>query len=307
LSASSPLLLLATPFTVPLLGELGGAPRSLADLRPALGSPPETTARGYLRSLAAAAVVEKRRHRGFPGSVDYCLTPAGRDLVPVAETLAAWLAASPEGQLPLGGAAARAAIAALVEAWRTGIVRALASTPVSLAELDGAIAGLGYPALKRRLASLRRLGLARAEAGSAQRTAFAAGEWLRLAVAPLLSAARWEARWSPEPAPVAARDVEAYLLLALPLLRLPGQVSGACQLIVRMAGGTLAAVTAEVRRGVVSRVPEPTSPPAARVGGTLGDWAAAILDRDPRGLEFAGETRLAAGLVDELQRNLRPS
>lgn len=288
------------------MSELAAGPRALAELRPALGSPPLTTTRGYLRWFAAAAVAEKRRHGGFPGAFDYRLTPAGRDLVEVGETLAAWLAASPSGRLSLGSATAKGAIRALCEAWGSGIVHALAPAPLSLAELDSTIAGLSYPALKRRLASMRRLGLVRAEPGSQEGRPFVIGDWLRLAVAPLLSAARWERRWSPRPTPIAGQDVETWFLLALPALRLPERISGTCRLTVRMSDDALAGVTAEVREDtVISCVPELADAPVARVDGSLDAWLAAILGHDPAGLEFAGDTGLAIDLVDEMRRYLR--
>lgn len=304
---TSPLLLLATPFAAPLLSELADGPRPLAELRPALGSPPETTARGYLRSLAAAGVVEKRRHGGFPGSFDYRLTPAGREFVGVAEALADWLAASPAGARPLGSAAARSAIRALCEAWQSGIARALAAAPLSLAELNGAIAELGYLALKRRLALMRQLGLVRAVPGEAERR-FAVDDWLRRAAAPLLSAARWERRWSSAPTPIAAPDVEAWFLLVLPPLRLPEQVAGTCQVTARLADGTLAGITAEVRDGaLVACVPELADEPSARVGGSVEAWLAAIHDRDSGHLELANASQLVPDLIAEMRRYLHIS
>jgi DNA-binding HxlR family transcriptional regulator len=300
---TSPLPLFATSFATPLLSELGAGPRSLAELRPALGSPPVTTARGYLRSLAAVGAVEKRRHGGFPGSFDYRLTAAGHDLVGVAEMLSAWLAASPSGRLPPGSAAARGAIRALCEAWRSGIVRALAAAPLSLAELDIAVADLSYPALKRRLATMRRLELVRVEPGSQERRPLAVDDWLRLAAPPLLAAARWERRWSPRPTSLTGRDVEAWLLLTLPPLRLPERVSGACRVTVRMADGALAGATAEVLEGaVVSCTPELAGEPTASVDGSLDAWISAILGRDPGGLELAGASPLAVGLIDGVRR-----
>lgn len=189
------LLLIAVPRHVGLLTDLASGPRSLAELRHEAGSPPETTMRGYLRSLAAAKAVEKRRHGGFPGTVDYRLTAAGDDLIGVAETLASWLATSPQRPAALGTSDARRATKALVEGWASGIVRILASHPRSLTELDGAIYGLSYPALERRLALMRRFGLVQAVPASGRSTRFEVSDWLRTSAAPLDAGTRWERRW----------------------------------------------------------------------------------------------------------------
>lgn len=310
MSVCSPLLLLSAPSTIPLLSDLADRPRPLADLRGKLGSPPETTIRGHLRPLTAAGLVEKRRHGGFPGSVDYRLTAAGQDLIAVWETLAAWLAAAPGGGAPPGSRAAKGAIKILIESWRTGIVRALAAGPRSLTELAGAAPSLSYPALERRVSAMRRLGFVRALPGSRGKIPLEVGDWLRLAVAPLAAAARWERRWLPDPTPIVARDIETGFLLVLAPLRLPQAGSGACRLAVRIAEGQAgegeAGVTAEMREGIVaSCLPEPGGIPSARVDGSLDAWIATILDRDPRGLELGGETRLAKGLVEEMQQRLR--
>jgi DNA-binding HxlR family transcriptional regulator len=152
--------------------------------------------RTYLRSLVKAGVVEKRRWGGFPGTVDYRLTPAGRDLLGVAEAFAAWLSTSPQGPRDLGTAAAKRATKALIDGWATGMVWALASRPRSLTELDNAIAQFSYPALERRLSSMRRFGLVRPLPSDGRSTPFELSDWLRIATAPLDAAARWERKWS---------------------------------------------------------------------------------------------------------------
>jgi DNA-binding HxlR family transcriptional regulator len=179
-----------------LLTALADGPRSLAQLRTELGSPPQTTVRGHLRSLVAAAAVEKRCHGGFPGSVDYRLTAAGRELIGIAEIYSSWLALAPDGSKLLGTAAAKRATRALVEGWACGIVRALADRPRSLTELNRLISARSYPALERRLAKMRRLGLVQPVAGDGGRTPFVPSEWLRLARASMEAASRWESKWA---------------------------------------------------------------------------------------------------------------
>lgn len=198
-TGSRVLLLLSAPRQARLLTDLAAGPRSLADLRRELGSPPQTTMRGYLRSLAAAGVVAKRRHAGFPGTVDYRITAAGHDLLDVAEVLAAWLATSPQGLTTLGTTAAKHAIRALIEGRTNGMTQVLASRPRSLTELDEAVVGLSYPALERRLGSMHRLGLVEAVSANGRGVRFAISDWQRMATVPLDAAARWERRWLDAP------------------------------------------------------------------------------------------------------------
>jgi DNA-binding HxlR family transcriptional regulator len=139
--------------------------------------------------------VEKRRHGGFPGAVDYRLTAAGGDLLAVTELHAEWLALAPGGGKALGTVAARQATRSLIEGLSSGLVAALADRPRSLTELDGVIAGLTYPALERRLTSMRRAGLVLAVPGPERRTPFGLSDWLRMASIPLGAASRWERSW----------------------------------------------------------------------------------------------------------------
>ena len=75
-----------------------------------------------------------------------------------------------------------------------------------------------------------------------------------------------------------------------------------------MADGALAGATAEVREGaVVSCTAELAGEPTASVAGSLDAWISAILGRDPGGLELAGASPLAAGLIDGVRRYLRLS
>ena len=303
------LALLAVPFNTTLLTDLAEGPRSLADLRRNAGSPPQTTMRGHLRSLAAVGVVEKRRQSGFAGAVDYQLTPAGRELLVVAQALAAWLAASPEGPAALGSAAARSAIKALVEGWTTGMVRALASRPLSLTELDRVIASLSYPSLERRLSAMRIVGLVAAQPGEGRSTPYSVSDWLRRAISPLAAAARWERRRLRQRAPsITNRDVEAAFLLTLPLLRVPERISGSCRLAVRMEDNTrtrTAGAIALVKKGSVASTGTRLEEGAdAWALGPSGAWLSAVIESKADGLELGGETELATELVRSLHSEL---
>jgi DNA-binding HxlR family transcriptional regulator len=304
----SALSLLATSNGFAILSMLEEGPRSLTDLRALLGFPPPTTIRGHVRSLVAEGVVEKRRHPGFPGSVDYRLTAAGSDLMATSERVNAWLAECPLGPIALGDRAAKRAIRALSDGWWTGIVHALASRPLCLTELDGLLAGLSYPALERRLSSMRRLGLLAPVPREQGRARFEIGDWLRAAVAPLIEAILWEHRWLHDRAPIARRDVEAVLLLILPALRLGNEASGACRLSVRTGeedpapGAGLVAVVREGSVAVVEIRDEDGAD--AWASGSSSAWLTAVTESEPANLARGGKTGLVNELVAGLHQEL---
>jgi DNA-binding HxlR family transcriptional regulator len=303
------LSLLAVPFHATVIRALADGPLSLADLRRVAGSPPQTTMRGYLRSLVETGVVEKRRRSEFAGIVGYELTACGRSLLGVAGHLAVWLSHAPDGSIEFGGTEAKSAIKALVEGWSASIVRVLASRPLSLTELDKVIVCLSYPSLERRLSMMRQLRMVEAAPGRGRSTPYAVTDWLRKATAPLAAAARWEQRHRSGQAPqITNRDVEAAFLLSLPLLRLPKNASGSCRLAVQMGNGRdigLVGVVAEVKESAVaSTATRLEGNPDASVLGSAAAWFAAVIEQDARRLSLSGDTNLATSLVEGLHETL---
>ncbi len=209
---SLPLRLLAQPATRSLLDELAVEPRELKDLRQVLGSPPETTVRGYVRPLVVAGAIEQRRHGGFPGGYDYRLTPAGRDLAAVGQRVAAWLDAAPRETAPLGSEAGKRAIRALVNAWEAGIVRALTASRPTVTQLAIAIPEISYPALERRVTAMRRIGMVDTSDGGREGFPLLASDWLRASAVPLTAAVRWELEWQGCSVLGTVREIEAALL-----------------------------------------------------------------------------------------------
>ena len=146
------LRLLATPINVHVLQALSDEPRSLLDLRRAAGFPPQTTMRGYMRLLGRTGLLTRRRQAEFPGPLDVEISAPGRDLLSVNEALRGWLSTAPTGPIEPGSPAAKGAVKALVDAWASSMMRALAARPLSLTELDSVISGVSYPSLERRSA-----------------------------------------------------------------------------------------------------------------------------------------------------------
>ena len=88
-------------------------------------------------------------------------------MLEVAERLEAWLQLAPDGPISLESGAARGVVKAFVDGWGSTMMRGLAARPMSLTELDRAIPDLSYPALERRLSSMRMAGLIEARPGPA--------------------------------------------------------------------------------------------------------------------------------------------
>lgn len=308
-SGAQTLVLLATPLTGPLLRALSGGPKQQAELRHEIGLPAQTTLRAQLRRLTANAMVEKQRRNRFPGALQYELTAAGRELLFVIDALERWLALAPGGPLQLGGASAKAAVRALAEAWSTTILRALATKPLTLTELDGVITALNYPSLERRLSAMRLAGLAEACEGTGPGTPYGVTAWTRHGIGPLLASMRWERQHAPaETAPIATLDVETAFLLAAALLSPPADATGSCRLAVELRDGqgpTLSGVLIAISEGrVTSRTTRLEDEADAWASGGLPAWFSALIDRDPEGLELGGDGALARTAVERLHSAL---
>ncbi|HYP55079.1 MAG TPA: winged helix-turn-helix transcriptional regulator [Solirubrobacterales bacterium] len=306
------LRLVAAPLNPQILDELARGPRRLVELRRETGAPPQTTLRARVRELSDVGAVAKRRLHPFPSVREHVLVNgAGRELRFVAATLAGWLTNAPRGGLELGGEDARAAVKALVDGWSAGILRTIAERPVGLADLEAAVEALSPPALERRLLALRDAGLVEAREGAGEPASYRVTDWLREAAAPLVVAIRWERKHLPgDTSPVRPADAEAGLLLAVPLLRLPAEVSGRCRLGVEFDEGgmrRLAGVTVEVEAGeVVACHPRLDSEPATSVSGPPSGWERVAIEANPDRLEQGGDTRLAHAVLDGLNRTLFP-
>jgi DNA-binding HxlR family transcriptional regulator len=299
------LSLLATPLNFLILKALSDRPMRLAELRKATGLPAQTTLRGHLGTLAELGVLAKRPALQMPYAVESELTPMGRDLLEVAEALSAWLAEAPGGPISLETGAARGAVKALVEGWGSTMMGALAARPLSLTELDTLISGLSYPALERRLSSMRIAGLVEAQPSHGPGTPYAVTKWGRRGVAPLAAASHCErVHMGPSSAPVTQIDIEAAFLLATPLASLPAAASGSCQLEVEAnRGGAInpAGVQVTVEDGkVVACVSRLEKSPGAFAVGSAPAWFDAIRDGKTARLRFGGGGGLAENVVGGL-------
>jgi DNA-binding HxlR family transcriptional regulator len=302
------LSLLSVPLNVQVVEALGREPRPLIDLRRAVGSPAQTTMRAHLRKLTEMGILERRRQSNFPGSVTYALGPAGAGLLEVAASLRAWLALSPEGPIDLGSPAAKGSVKALVDGWCSVMIRAIAARPLSLTALNRLISSLNYPSLERRLVALRLAGLVEACPDPGRTTPYAATEWLRRAMAPLTVATRWEMRHSAGTPPTKI-DIEALLLLAVPMARFAPEIAGACRLVMEVGKGggasELAGAMVRVEEGSVSSCTSQLKGEASGwASGSTSAWIRALIDGDATSLEVGGDCALAMATIDGLHTSL---
>jgi DNA-binding HxlR family transcriptional regulator len=292
-----------------ILRALADGPMRLTDLRREVGGPPQTTLRGHLGNLIGMGALEKRSRDGKPNMVDNALTPVGLELLFVADVLERWLANAPEGALELESEAGKAAIKALISGWSSTMLRALAARPFSLTELDNLITTFTYPALERRLSAMHLAGHVEALENNGRGTPYAVTGWLREGVAPLLAAARCERRHlAAETPPLTRIDIEALLLLAMPLVDLSKKASGTCQLSVENGDDSkwrAAGVRVAIERGeIVSYSSKLESSSDTAACGSASGWFDAIVDGSPDRLEIGGDRGVAINLVGGLHSAL---
>lgn len=303
------LTLLATPLNFLAIRALADGPLRLAQLRRATGLPAQTTLRGHLTSLVELGVVAKRPTAEMPYSVEIELAEMGHEMLGLVACLEEWLSQMPDGPVPLESSAARGIVKALIEGWGSGMLRSLACQPMSLTELDRQIAGVSYPALERRLASMRMAGLVEARKGNGTGRPYVVTDWARRSVVPLALAIRCEqSHLRTAAAPVTQFDLEAVFMLATPLVRLAGGGDGSCQLEVDADPAKArerCGVRITVERGrVVAWAPELLSRSETSLTGSIAMWFEAISDGAADPLRVAGAQQLARGLVAGLHSAL---
>lgn len=307
-AGARPLVLLATTLNYLIVKALAREPLRLAELRQATGLPAQTTLRGHLASLDALGVVAKRPANEAPYAVASELTPLGRELLIVAASLESWLELAPDGPISLESAAARGVIKAFVDGWASSILRALAERPMSLTELDGVIAGLSYPALERRLSSMRMAGLVEVAPGNGNGTPHRVTDWARQGVVPLAASGHCEqVHMRPLAAPLTGVDIEAGFMLSLPLVGLPPEAAGRCYLTVegdptndRDRSGVEVTIAGGRVIGCASGLVAGAGQYAV---GSAATWFSALRERRTELLDYAGgqlPQQLVCGLHEAL-------
>jgi DNA-binding HxlR family transcriptional regulator len=298
----------ANPLHARVLRAHADGPQRLASMHKDLGWAASASVRSAVMNLRDLGALVKLETRRMPYKVENELTPAGGELLLVADIFEAWLARAPEGPIVPDSHAAKSAVKALIAGWNSTLVRALAAQPRSLTELDSLIPHINYPRLERRIAKMRVTRQVEPLPARGKSKPFAASERLRRSEAPLCAASRCELRhMNGRTAPITYVEIEAAFLLSLPLAPLPAGAEGTCLLATQTengsaTGGELAGVTVEVERGTVSAcVARVSSEPATWMVGGPATWLEVLIDGRYEDLRLGGASpQLAADLVNGL-------
>ncbi len=312
------LSLIAAPLSVPILRAHLDGPLRLPDLRERIGGAAQTTLRGQVGNLRGIGALERHVRGGMPYTVENELTEGGRGVLEVAAVVEAWLRSAPQGTIVLGSEPAKGALRALIGAWGSTMLRALAARPLSLTELSSVISDHSYPALERRLSAMRaaRQVEPRPNGGRGAKP-YAVTDWTRHAVGALVAAGKCEClHFSEQAEPLTRLDIEAAFLLAVPLVGLEVTRSGSCLLAVDTGNGQraelsdrLAGVYVEIEEGeVVSCSSRLEQNPPTWVLGSIESWLDAILEGKLERLRIGGDDRgLAEALIERLHTSLSPT
>jgi len=238
------------------------------------------------------------------------MTGKGEDMLFVCGAIERWLSHRPQGPLELGLAGAQM-LMPMVLSWSATLTHALAQGPLSLEELQRALGAVLEPeAVETQLEAMVNSGQAEALYGTGRRPGYALSDWGREAITPIVAAVRFEQRYPEDDVlDPDVFDVEAAFQMALPLIRVPDGLTGACRAGVRLPGAEaedlIAGATVEVADGrVASSSPLLDREPETWVTGTAHDWCETVVDPGEAMLELGGDVELAAGLVEALHERL---
>jgi DNA-binding HxlR family transcriptional regulator len=258
--------------------------------------------RGILRELTKGPI-------GWTGGRQAEITPAGFEMLFVTAIEEAWLKKAPGGAVELDSEEGQAAINALHEGWNSTAIHRLAAEPLTLTELGRTLDTMSREDVAATVEEMKGAGLLEAQPSDGEGAAYAVTDWLRHGIAPVAAAASCERRHlADDTPPVEPLDVEAGLLLILPLVHLPAELAGQCRLVVelpeseeRPAAGAM--VRVEGGR-IVSCASDLEGSADASAMGDQRAWFEAIIEGMAEDLQFGGEETLARELLEALHRRL---
>jgi DNA-binding HxlR family transcriptional regulator len=231
------LLLLADPVSVSILRQLASGPLESTELLDRVDFVSRSTYFERMRDLEELSLIRRTRRGEVPPVAECRIATPGQRLLPVASRLDAWLADAPQGPLALGDAYATVRVKALAVAWGSTLLRWLAERPRSLTELERLVHMFGYRKLERISRDLVKAGLVERVAIGGRSSPYGVTRWARQSAGLLTAAMRWERHEiAKRGASVTSIEAEGVLLLALPLIELPDDVTGTCALLVDAEG-----------------------------------------------------------------------
>lgn len=258
--------------------------------------------RGILRSVLERPLEIAPGHR-------YEVSDGGREMLFVAFIVERWLQDAPEGPLPFDSGETEQAVVALAEGWSATVMHVLARGPHTFDELHQATEDLSREKLRGHLTAMHEVGLVEPLLDQGDDTIYAATEWLRTGISPLIASARLE-RNNPrdDMAPIDNLDVEAGFLLSLSQVELRKELTGICRLGLNLdeeETSPMTGVTAEIDQGLIlSCVPGLDKPVDAWAAGTASQWLDTVIEPDADTVRTGGDRWLTRALLAELHDTL---
>jgi DNA-binding HxlR family transcriptional regulator len=258
--------------------------------------------RGILRSVLERPLEIAPGHR-------YEVSEGGREMLFVAFVVERWLQGAPEGPLSFDSGETEQAVVTLAEGWSATVMHVLARGPHTFAELHQAADDLSHEELRHHLSAMGEAGLVESLVDEGHGTIYAATEWLRTGISPLIASARLERKNPREDmAPIDNLDVEAGFMLSLPQVELPKELTGICRLGLNLDESErtpMTGVTTEIDQGmIVSCVPGLDLPANAWAAGTASQWLDTVIEPDIESVRTGGDRWLTRALLAELHEAL---
>ena len=306
------LLLLADPISVSILRSLESGPSESSELMSRIENVSRSTYFERLRDLESFSLIARERSRATPPVAACRLENGGRCLLRVARLLEGWLERAPIEPLAVGDARATAVTKALALGWGSTILRWLGERPRALTELEPLVAGLGYRKLERAMRELGNAGLVERVDSDGRLSPYTVTRWAREAVAVLSAAVRWERQQIPDRSTAVTHlEVEAGLLLAVPLIEAPEAPAGSCVLLVDLddprgedARGVAVRICDNRVTWCVPATAHDSGEMSCSLRGGLVTWLRAVIRGTPEMLQCTGDARLASALIVGLHEAL---
>jgi DNA-binding HxlR family transcriptional regulator len=286
-----------------VLTALAKQPATEAELKGRLILRDRGKLRRHLETLLAAGAIENVRLRAVRRRVEYRLTGAGEGLVAVMAGVERWLRRHPDRDLEAVSPIGWRAFALLIDAWTSGLAKALAVGTGDPAALAAAI-DVSASRLGDDLLALEGAGLVAVAGDGDAGPFYALTEWAARGVGVLALSSHWQRTVTERPVPVRVEDALAALAAALPLAEPDKDLAGSCSLTVEPdhadpADGASGALRAQIDTGRVAVGPARPGQdaPEAWVRGTVGDWLAATVGGRVSALQIGGSRDLAVALL----------
>jgi len=291
----------------PLLRGLEAGARPPSELERRLPGLERSSLAERLARLERIGALRRTVGRAPGRRVRYRLTPAGEELMGVANVLDAWAERAAYGDLVARPSDAMAK--ALVAGWASGLMAALAAGPARRAHLERAAPALAHHQLESRLRGLLRAGLVERLASARGGGRIALTSRGREAMGPVLAALVWDHAHAASPAPPRPHDVATAMVIGFPLVVVSRHRRGLVTLTVADPGrpGSAELVRAQAGDGRVEAhvgVAE-QGELAGWAHGEIAEWGDTLV-RGRRGIHVAGEPGLVTAILNALRDRLFP-